>query len=163
MAAVISIGWDRGHSGDVERQERCSSHGVDIREGVGSGDGAVVVRIIHHRGEKIGGHYQGALLIQLPDGSIIRIAQTDQQVWEVTGIKQALNRAQDLRQRLRVELGSSTGAVGEAGQADVLAVLQRRWLVQMFTCIMGWLSALAAGVGVGKRSRSAQPAPVVRP
>ena len=41
---------------------------------------AVIVGVIHHRREKVGGHHDGTLLIQLPDGSIIRGIQTDQQV-----------------------------------------------------------------------------------
>jgi hypothetical protein len=37
----------------------------------------------------------------------------------VPGIKEVPNRAQYLRQRLRIELGSSTSAVRVAGQADL--------------------------------------------
>ncbi len=88
--------------GDIQRQERPPAHGVDIREGIGGGDGAIIVRIVHHRGEEIGGDDQGALRIQTPDRRVVRLTQTHQQVRVIAGRENALQRAQHLRQRLRV-------------------------------------------------------------
>ena len=78
------------------------AHSVDIREAVGGGDGAVVVGIVHHRGEEIGGQHQRALLVQLPDGGIVRRAQAHQQVGVIGRPVNILEGAQHLRQRFRV-------------------------------------------------------------
>ena len=111
-------------SGDIERQERFRTHGIDIREAVGGGNSAVIVRIVDHRGEEIGGDHQGLALIQLPDSSIISRIQPDQKIRIIGGVEIFLNWQQDLRQRLRVELGSSARATGKAGQTNLLTVVE---------------------------------------
>ena len=109
---------------DIERQERFRTHGIDIREAVGGGNSAVIVRIVDHRGEEIGGDHQGLALIQLPDSSIISRIKPDQKIRIIGGVEIFLNWQQDLRQRLRVELGSSARATGKAGQTNLLTVVE---------------------------------------
>jgi hypothetical protein len=92
--------WWQG--GDVERQEGRATHGVDVRETVSRGNGAIIVAIVHHRGEEVSGSNQHAFFVQLPDGGIIRAIETDQQVWIIGRIEDILYGAQNLRQRFRV-------------------------------------------------------------
>ena len=107
---------------NIECQKRIRAHGIDIREAVRGGDGAVIVRIVHHGGEEIGGDHKGLALIQLPDSSIVSRIQPDQKIRIIGGVESFLDWQQNLRQRLRVELGRSACAAGKAGQTDLLAV-----------------------------------------
>ena len=110
-------------SGDVERQERLCAHGVDIGEAVCGSDGTVIVRIVDYRGEEIGGDHQGMALVQLPDSGIVCRIQSDQKLGIIGRVEGFLDWLQNLRQRLRVELGRSARAAGETGEADLLAVV----------------------------------------
>jgi len=58
-----------------------------MRKAVGSRDGAVIVRIVDYRGEKIRGHHQGALIIQAPYSGVIRLPETDDQVRIIRGLE----------------------------------------------------------------------------
>lgn len=116
------VGQIGRESGDIESQERFCAHGIDIREAVGGGDGAVIVRIVYYGGEEIGGDHKGLALIQFPDSSIISRIQPYQQIRIIGGVECFFDWQQNLRQRLRVELGSSARATGKAGQTDLLAV-----------------------------------------
>ncbi|MFN2275721.1 MAG: hypothetical protein ACK2TX_12835, partial [Anaerolineales bacterium] len=69
---------------------------------------------------EIQGDNQRARIIQPPDRGIIRHGKPDQQVRIGLAGKDFFKWAQDLRQRLRAELGSSTCAGGQAGQLDLL-------------------------------------------
>ena len=66
--------------GDVQSQEGLSAHGIDIRQTVGRRDGSIVVGIVHHRREKIGGHNNGTILRQTPDSRVVRFPQSHQQI-----------------------------------------------------------------------------------
>jgi len=75
----------------------------------------------------------------LPDGSIIRACKTNQQVGVVSRIENGLERAQDLRQRFRVQLGRSTRAGRKACQADLFSsrilfrhVFSKGWTSEVF-------------------------------
>jgi len=62
-------------------------------------------------------------LVQLPDSGIVSRIQPDQKIRIIGGVESFLNWQQNLRQRLRVELGRSARAAGETGEADLLAVV----------------------------------------
>jgi len=49
-------------------------------------------------------------IVDLPDGSIIGIIQPNLKVRVILGLENFIDRAQNLRQRFRVEFGRSTGA-----------------------------------------------------
>ncbi len=57
-AAAQDIGQDVlaqvvGEGGHVQGQEHLAAHGVDVAHGVGGGDGAEGVGVVHQRGKKI--------------------------------------------------------------------------------------------------------------
>ena len=49
----------RDESGHIQRQEGLPAHRVNIRNTVGRCNAAKVVRVVHHRREKVGRHHQG--------------------------------------------------------------------------------------------------------
>ena len=59
------------------------------------------------------------VVVQPPDGGIVGGVQPNQQVGVIAGFEEFCDGAQNLRQRFRVELGRSTRAAGQAGQADL--------------------------------------------
>ena len=63
-----------------QRHDGLATHGVDIRDGIGGGDAAEVVRIIHHRHEEVGGGDDAVLVIDLPDGCIVTGFRTDEKL-----------------------------------------------------------------------------------
>jgi hypothetical protein len=77
-----------------------ATHGVDIREAVRRGDGAVVVGVVHDRREEIRRDHEGTLLVQAPDSRVVRIPQPHQQVREGCRIEDLFHGTQNLRQRL---------------------------------------------------------------
>jgi len=90
--------------GDIESQEGFCAHGVNIGETVGGGNGSVIVGVVHHRGEEVGGDHQGMVLVQLPDSGVVSRIQPDQKLGIIGGVEGFFNWLQNLRQRLRVEL-----------------------------------------------------------
>jgi len=64
------------------------------------------------------------LLVQLPDSGVVSRIQPDQKLGIIGGVEGFFNWLQNLRQRLRVELGSSARAAGKAGEADLLAIVE---------------------------------------
>ncbi len=115
------------YGGDVEGEEGFAAHGVHIREAVGCGDGAIIVRVVHHGSEEVRCDDQRARIIQPPDGGVIGTIQTHQQVRMVCRFEQFLHRAQNLRQGVSAQFGRSTRAGGKAGQAD----LAPGWMVRI--------------------------------
>ena len=75
-------------------------------------------RVDQHLGDLLALH-QGAVLVQLPDGRVVGRGQTGEQVRGIRGVEHLLHGAQHLRQRFRAQLGCSTGAVRESGQANL--------------------------------------------
>jgi hypothetical protein len=61
------------------------------------------------------------MTIQLPDGSVIRLTQADEQVGIIGGVEKSLQWTQNLRQRFRIELGRSASATGQGGEADLFS------------------------------------------
>jgi len=107
--------------GDVQRQQRTPAHRIDIAQGVGGGNRAVLVRVVHNRCEEVGGDDQRARLVEPVHGSIVRRAQTYQQVGVIHRAEEVLQGAQHVRQGLRGQFGRSASARRERCQAnDVL-------------------------------------------
>jgi hypothetical protein len=96
-----------------------AAHGIDIRKAVRCGDTAVIIGIIHYGCKEVSRYHQGAPRIQPPDGGIIGFIEANQQVWIIAGIKDFFNRAQNLRQRFRVQFRSSTCTIRITGQPDL--------------------------------------------
>ncbi len=69
-----------GETGNVQAEEHIPTHRVDVAHGIGRGNCAVEPGVIHNRREEVGGFDQGALVVQLVDGRIVRFAQTDQNI-----------------------------------------------------------------------------------
>lgn len=78
--AVRLIGQSVRKSGQVQSQEGLAAHGIDVAHGVSGGNRPVVIGVIHHRRKEIGGENQGPLVAQFPDGGIIRLRETYQQI-----------------------------------------------------------------------------------
>jgi len=55
-------------------------HRVDIAEGVGGGDGAVGVGVIHQRREKIHRQHHGLLIVELVDRGVVGRGQADEEI-----------------------------------------------------------------------------------
>jgi len=89
------------HCRDIERQEGCGSHSIEVGESVGRRDGPEGIGVVHNRGKEICCHNQQARRIKPPYGGVIRSRQPDQQIGSWIGAEHFLNRAQNLRQRLR--------------------------------------------------------------
>jgi hypothetical protein len=91
------------------------THRIDIAQRIGDGDGAEVVRVVDDGREEIDSLNQRGVLGDLVDRRIIARADPNQEVW----IGDRGEVAQNLRQFGWAELGGSTSAVGQAGQAYV--------------------------------------------
>ena len=81
------------------------THGVDIRDGVGGGDPAEGVGIIHQRGDDIGRLHQGALRRNPVDPGIIRCLRSHKQVC----VAMIPKPVQGFRQARRAQFRGSTG------------------------------------------------------
>jgi hypothetical protein len=53
-------------------------HRVDVAHCVGSGNCAVVVRVVHEWREEVHGHHGGLLVVQAVDGSVVRRREADE-------------------------------------------------------------------------------------
>ncbi len=45
--------------GDAQGQDHLPAHGIDVAHGIGRGDRAIGIGIVHHRREKVGGKDEG--------------------------------------------------------------------------------------------------------
>jgi len=103
------------HADDGQGEDRRRAHGVDVRQGVGRGDAAEVERIVDHRHEEVGGRHQRLLVVQPPDGRVVRGLGPDHQVGEH---RRRRRFRQDLAQHGRRQLAAAAAAVGQRGQSD---------------------------------------------
>ena len=97
----------------IERQQGSAAHGVDVGHGVGRSHASPRAGVIDDRGDEVGGHHQGALVVEAPHGGVVAGGRPDQEV----GIGHGCQAAHDVRQLARGELAASTGAVAELGQS----------------------------------------------
>ena len=82
----------------VDREQRFATHGVDVGEGVGRGDAAPVVGVVHDRGEEVGGRDHRAATRPLVDpygGTVVAVLEAHDEI---------------------TDTGSSRGASGQVGQ-----------------------------------------------
>ncbi len=103
---------------DVQGQQGLAPHGVDVAQGVGGGNGAELDGVVGNGREKVHSEDQRRLVVQAIDGGIVPGLNAHQEVRVGHGGQPA----QDLDQVLNAELGGSTGAVGQFGQAEFLAL-----------------------------------------
>ncbi len=96
---------------DGERGDGTATHGVDVAEGVGGGDGAEGERIVDDGGEEVDGLDEGTLRAQPVDARIIGRIEAYQHV-RVGRIGQV---AQNVVQNLWTQFRRSTGGLGVRG------------------------------------------------
>jgi len=104
--------------GDVEGEERLAAHRVNVRKGICGSNRAVIVGVIHNRGEKVHRGDEGLLLVETPNSSVISGIEPDEQFRAGNALESFFDWQQNLRQRFRVDFRSSTRAGGERSQAD---------------------------------------------
>ena len=107
-----------GEGGDVEGEEDASAHGVDVGHGVGGGDRAELVGVVDERGEEVEGLDERAIVIDRVDGGVVGARESDEQLGVLGGRELGTEMAQHVSQALGAELGASTAAAGEVGEAD---------------------------------------------
>jgi len=110
---------DGGEADDIQGKQRGSSHGVDVAEGVGGGNGAEVIRIIDDGGEKIRCENHRRVVVQPIDRRIVSGFHTHH-YGRILGDGQV---GQHFFQVLRPDFAGATQALSEAGQLDVASIL----------------------------------------
>ena len=103
----------------LEGSEGSRSHGVNVAQGVGSGDASPVIGRVHHGGEDVHGLDQGASVPQRIDAGVVTGAHPDHKV-VMGGGGMISNRTQDLSQLGGAELAGSAGAVAVLGESDLV-------------------------------------------
>ena len=76
------VEWDpvaRPHQ-EVHGHERVAAHGVDVGQGVGRGDPAPVVGVVHDRREEVGGHHHRPMAVDAHHRRVVTVLQADDQV-----------------------------------------------------------------------------------
>ena len=107
------------HAHQRQRQNRCAAHRVNIRQRIGRGNAAKVIRVIDDGGEKIGGRHQRLGFVQAVNGGVVGGFGADQQL----GRDDALGRAcQNLAQQAGRNFAAASTAVGELGEANGLCI-----------------------------------------
>lgn len=117
---VDDLGWEDvgGDADDVHGGDGASAHGVDVGEGIGGGDLAVEIGVVHDGGEKIEGLDEGALVIEAIDGGVVGGGGTDEEI----GVVDLGEAAQNLREFGLADFGGSSSAGGQGGEfADLFA------------------------------------------
>jgi hypothetical protein len=74
---VEPVGRPGGH---VDREQRPAAHRVHVGQRVRGGDPAPVGRVIHDRGEEVGGQHQRALVVEAEHGRVVALGRADEQV-----------------------------------------------------------------------------------
>ena len=77
------FGWKHIHwpAQNGNGHERVGTHGVDVADGIGSGNTPEVERIVHDGHEKVGGGNHAALVVQRIHSRIIARCVADPQAW----------------------------------------------------------------------------------
>ncbi len=98
----------------VQRQQRAAAHRVHVRHRVGRGDPTPRRRIVDEGGDEVGGHHQGPVVVETPDGRVVTGGGVD----EEAGIVVRGETAQHVGQLARGELARSTRAVTELRESS---------------------------------------------
>ncbi len=69
-----------GEANQIQAEERLATHGVDVAERVGGGDGPEGIGVVHHRRKEIRRGDDCLVVVQAIDGGIIGVAQPHEQV-----------------------------------------------------------------------------------
>ena len=128
-AAAEDLGDDRlwhvsREAGHGEREHHLAPHRVDVRHGVGGGDRAPRVRVVHYRREEIDRLHDRHVGTDPVDGRVVGALEPDEQV-RVAGVVGGLDAGEHLLEISRSHLGSSAGARGVRGEPDLLAARRR--------------------------------------
>ena len=99
---------------EVERGDGPAAHRVDVRERVGGGDAAEVVRVVDDRREEVDRLDQRQVVGEPVDAGVVGGVGPDEHVRVVLGRE----RVHDRQQVGRAELAAAAGAVGQRGERD---------------------------------------------
>ena len=111
-----------GKADDVQRGERLAAHRVDVGQRVRGGDLPEEVRIVDDRREEVDGLDEREIVGQHKDPRIVEgLAPDDEARIGLEG-----QTAQRARQVTRTQLGGSTSAARERGEAEELLARVRR-------------------------------------
>ena len=94
---------------------RASAHGVDVAEGVGGGDLAEGVGVVHDGGEEIYGLDERQVRVELIHSGVVGVVEADQDVRVVLPGEFS----EDLVQRGRTQFGSSAPGFDGRGEAGL--------------------------------------------
>ncbi len=97
--------------------ERSGSHGIEIREGVGSSDTAPIPGRVHHRSEDVHGLDEGASIPQRIHAGVVAGSQADDQVG-MGSCGVIMHGAQDLGQLGGAEFAGSAGPMAVSAETD---------------------------------------------
>ena len=97
---------------DIQRQFGFASHSIHIAEGIGSGDFAVKIGIVHDGREEVGGLDQGGVVVEDIDAGVVALVIAHDEPW----VRMGLEALQHLRQSASSHLGTAAGARGQLGQ-----------------------------------------------
>ena len=103
----------------VQRKQRRSTHGVDVAQRIGAGDGAPGKGVVDDGREEVGCGHQGAIVGYAKYGGIVSRCSLNEDArvldhWQVT---------QNLRQFGSAELTRSTCAVSQGGEPNLRALV----------------------------------------
>ncbi len=94
---------------DIQRRLYLPAHGVHITQGIGGGDAAKGIGVVHHRREEIQGLHNGSFIRHPVDGGVIPAVKAHQQVLVNRPPGQAVqNMLQDAGPQLRRAAASPT-------------------------------------------------------
>ena len=93
---------------DGQRRDGPASHGIDIAERIGGGDGSEGVGIVHDGREEVDGLNQGTLRRELVHAGVVRRVKPDQNVT----VRPARYAPKHVVQNLWTQLRRSTGCTG---------------------------------------------------
>lgn len=102
-----------GHRHDVHCGDGFTAHGVDVGERIGGRDLPEKIGVIDNGREEIEGLNEGEVVGQTVDRSVIGAGRADEEI----GVVDVAEATQDLREFRLAELGGSSSARGEFGEA----------------------------------------------
>ena len=103
------------HRHDIQRQLRLTAHGVDIRQGVGSGDLSEGIGVVVDGREKVHRLDQGQVLRHLVDRGVVGLIKAHQQI----GVMMDPDAVQELGKNARPHLCAAAGAFCQFCQLNI--------------------------------------------
>ncbi len=107
----VALGWEAHQS---QRGDGAAAHGVNVTQGVGGGDLAKSVGIVHHGSEEIDGLHQGQVGADPVHTRVIGVIEAHQYV----GIVLAWKFAQHLVEKSRTQFGGAASGFYCLGEPD---------------------------------------------